>query len=844
MNNTRLHIALIEATPPKRKKTISFKALACCWWLVAGLAFSSVAQKRVEKLAKRSVLRAKVIDADNGSGLPFAAIAVKDHYGVGVNTAMDGKFELNLEAITPQDSLVINYMGYHNRTVSVAQVFDMKGHAIEMTSETKLLGEIVVEAGENPALAFLKKNRKAWRQQVAKDRHHRQSRKATILWETTDKPEHTGWLMADLSKYLTVDKKDGKQHLPVMVAQYDLVRKIRQGRVIETKTIKKEKKGLGFDANGVLGEVMGNAKLMIDNIMNPQVIVMDRTVVSPFNSLGGQIYEYVLADEPVERSGKKFYKLDFEPKKNIETGFIGTLWLCAQDSLLTEVSMKLKNSANQNFLTHFDFDQQWMTGPNGEHYPTVTHYNQEMTGLPVFKHLNAHYTLRDCWLEGKKATSTTAPVSSSNYVAPALAQASDNAMQVMDQLNSTSRIAKFNKWVNVFGSGYYEFKHWDLGHALDFMLYNDIEGARPGAGVMTDELFNKKLFVSAYSGYGVQDQQWKYNLDTRVIFNRQKRLTLGVKVRNELAPLANLSFEQPPLEADFRMAQWGALSKRMPFYQRLAQADFTTRLHPDWLLTTAVRHEELSAPEKNVFRTDMPTPNWIANEGVVELRWSPHDRSLYNKNYRLLRKGGQPYPEFRLGYVPGNVVDGQHHSYTYNKVYFQLRSEFAPVIPSMGETSYFLQAGFIQGKAPFPFLRVSQGIDGPVYAYGSHQIMNSFEFVSDKYVEFEMQHFFEGALFNRVPGLRWLHEKTGMGVVVDFDFAYGGMSKENQQLNAAYFPADGHFQTYQEPYMAVGYGLHNIFKIFFVEYWNRLTYKNQPYSMKNDGWTVGFALRM
>jgi hypothetical protein len=146
----------------------------------------------------------------------------------------------------------------------------------------------------------------------------------------------------------------------------------------------------------------------------------------------------------------------------------------------------------------------------------------------------------------------------------------------------------------------------------------------------------------------------------------------------------------------------------------------------------------------------------------------------------------------------------------------------------LGRTYYHFSAGRILSQVPYPLLEVHLGNESPFYTTIAFNLMNYFEFISDTYASLRYRHYFEGLFFNRLPlikKLKWRFLTTG-GIV------YGRVSKKNQEVIPV---TDGLgrstrvFASLERmPYIEIGYGIENIFKILRVDAFHRLTYRDSP----------------
>jgi hypothetical protein len=99
--------------------------------------------------------------------------------------------------------------------------------------------------------------------------------------------------------------------------------------------------------------------------------------------------------------------------------------------------------------------------------------------------------------------------------------------------------------------------------------------------------------------------------------------------------------------------------------------------------------------------------------------------------------------------------------------------------------------------------------------------------VSDHYAGLNIDHFFNGFFFNKIPGLKRLRLRE----VIAGKILYGGLRGENNPAmnpEQMKFPlTKGVLSTYSlgsEPYIEGSVGIYNIFTIFRVDLVKRFTY--------------------
>jgi hypothetical protein len=118
------------------------------------------------------------------------------------------------------------------------------------------------------------------------------------------------------------------------------------------------------------------------------------------------------------------------------------------------------------------------------------------------------------------------------------------------------------------------------------------------------------------------------------------------------------------------------------------------------------------------------------------------------------------------------------------------------------------------------------------YQLLSYNMMNYLEFVSDQYVSVNLEHHFNGLLFNKIP----LFKKLKLREIISFKGVYGSVTdKNNPEVTPGLmlFPTDdqGNTSTFTlqgDPYMEASAGIGNIFKVFRVDLVKRISHLDNP----------------
>ncbi|MCF8348235.1 MAG: DUF5686 family protein, partial [Bacteroidales bacterium] len=139
-----------------------------------------------------------------------------------------------------------------------------------------------------------------------------------------------------------------------------------------------------------------------------------------------------------------------------------------------------------------------------------------------------------------------------------------------------------------------------------------------------------------------------------------------------------------------------------------------------------------------------------------------------------------------------------------------------------GWSKFRVEAGQIWGTLPYPLLKLHEGNETYFFDESAFNMMNYYEFVSDKYLSVFYTHHFNGYLLNRIPLLRklkWREVAFVSGLV-------GSLNEANSQYNSPHKTDE--LYPLSKPYFEAGAGIENIFKIIRVDAVWRLSYLDHP----------------
>ena len=139
-------------------------------------------------------------------------------------------------------------------------------------------------------------------------------------------------------------------------------------------------------------------------------------------------------------------------------------------------------------------------------------------------------------------------------------------------------------------------------------------------------------------------------------------------------------------------------------------------------------------------------------------------------------------------------------------------------------------------------LKTPLGNQTPFYNANAFNLMNYFEFVTDRSASLRLDQHFEGLFLNSIPVIRSFNWR----LVATANLLYGSLSTSNSKQ--PHSDQAGHElppipSLGKLPYVEVGYGIENIFKFIRIDFIHRATYRDAP-DARNFGVKLSAQFRL
>jgi hypothetical protein len=649
-------------------------------------------------------------------------------------------------------------------------------------------------------------------------------------------------------------KVEGKTLLPVYLEE-TLSKKYYRKSPEKTKTIVTGEKRVNF------GEYVDNAgvssylnRLYMDvDIYDNDIPLFTYQFLSPIAELAPTFYMYYIRDTTIDESGQKLIKVYFTPRNTNDLLFRGNMWITLDGNYaVRKMNMFLSKNANLNWVRELHIDLDFEKSEDNRYHLSRSNI---MADASITKNSGSGFF-------GERTVSfknfkINEALPDSVYSGPATVKLNEvdnrtdtfwqknrhdtltlTESKVYSNIDSLEKMPSFRRtmaFVTFLLAGYTSFGPFELGPAAAFYSFNPVEGFKLRLGGRTTPKLSKRIYFEGYGAYGFKDERWKYFLSSTYSLNNKSiygyplnYIKVGYQHDTKI-PGQELQFVA---EDNFLLSfKRGKNDKWL--YNSKFKVDYVHEL-PNHLSYSLGFNNWKQEPAgaiiytKQVNGTDVNIDHLITSEFSGELRWAPHEQFYQGKVYRIpiINK----YPIFTLRFIAG--VKGFLNS-QYNYQNLSLRFEKRFYLSQLGFTDVVMEGGYIFGKLPYPLMTIHRANQTYAYQLNSYNLMNFQEFVSDHFVGLNMDHYFNGLFFNRIPLLKKLKFRE----VVSLKVLYGGVRSENdpnKDPSLIRYPeysagVPSTFSLNKKPYVEGSVGVANIFKLIRVDLVKRFNYLDNPY---------------
>ncbi|HNH20793.1 MAG TPA: DUF5686 family protein, partial [Ferruginibacter sp.] len=364
-------------------------------------------------------------------------------------------------------------------------------------------------------------------------------------------------------------------------------------------------------------------------------------------------------------------------------------------------------------------------------------------------------------------------------------------------------------------SGYRKIGNYEIGPWFNWISANQWEGTRLRFDLGTNTYFNKNLYLHGYLAYGFRDKSFKGKAEAYWIIKRKPNwlrlhaaytddVDNGINQVGEVSQdnIFSLAIRKPNVTRKFIRTR----DIRFEVFNELGKG-FST----EWFIVHRQHTPLQSLPFKSYYPVTGGTP--LTNfEVALKLRFAYLERFLETDYFRTSL--GTRYPIVEFMFTKG--IKGIFNSaYNYSKYSLAIK-DFMKISP-YGTLRYKVYGGLVDGTLPFTLLENHPGNDLFYYSPASYNLMNRFEYLSDKYAGVNVEHNFGSGLFRFIPLTRKLKWRQFWNVKA----LWGSLSDANIAANYVIDTLGNKVPAFKnlnsKTYLEVGTGIDNILKVLRLD---------------------------
>ncbi len=814
-------------------------------------------------MAQQTVVKGVITDIRTHETMPGVSVAF-DGTTTGTSADVQGNYRISTAANPTR--IKVSFIGY--KTVykdiapGVAQTIN-----IAMSEDRRELSEVVIKGGKktryrnknNPAVELI-------RQVIA---HKDQNRIENYNYAEYQQYERMIFSLSDLSEkfkskkifknyqFLFMEQDSdaigGKNLLPVYMEEKLSDNYFRKSPYVKKQVIQANKQ-VRYDENFVDNEGLKayfNRMYMDIEIYDNNIPLLGNQLLSPIADGAPAFYKFFITDT-IKDVSPQLIELSFTPRNTTDMLFQGKIYITMDGNYAVQKAvLSVNKHIDLNFVRKMETTLAYEKTENGR-------YRLSQSDLKIDFGLNKN---KGGGVYGERMViinnfAVNKPRPKETYEGPAqmiaynatekgdefwkanrpdtLKPGQVDIYKHIDSLQTLPSFKRTMKLVTLFVAGYDNLGPFEVGPVNTFYNFNPVEGFRLRLGGRTTTTLSKRYYFETYGAYGFKDDKFKYflsgtySLNDKSIYSFPQEYLRASVQHDTKIPGQELQFVQ---EDNFLLS-FKRGNSSIYTYNDIFRLDYVHEYlnHFSYKFelkgwnqnpTGALYFQNIVDGKPNIIN-DLQT-----TELSMELRYAPQEKFYQGKLYRTPIP--DKYPIFTLRYNEGikGLFKGD---YNYQNVTGNITKRF--YLSQLGFTDVVAEGGYIFGRLPYPLLDIHHANQTYSLQLESYNMMNYLEFVSDHYASVNIDHHFNGFIFNKVPLLQALKLRE----VVSFKSLWGGVRSENDPASnpsLLQFPLDGNGKpiTYtlnNGPYMEASAGIENIFKVLRVDVVRRLSYLDHP----------------
>ena len=806
--------------------------------------------------AQSTRVRGTVYDAETGEVLPFVGVYF-DGTTIGISTDLNGSY--SLETRSPEARVLTAQMiGYLPQSVTVTRGA-FSEIDFRLVPDPRQLEAAVVKPDDRYIKSILRKLDRSLKENDP-DRGPDWNTRiySKIEMDVTNMEDFLALgavesTLGFIRNYADTSAITGKSYIPAMISENEsdiyhsqnpeFIREVMRATRIS-----------GLPEDNIIRTFTGSY-LLKTHFYRPSIGVFILDIPNPAAASSHIFYNYFLVDS-LQVEGRKTYVLRFHPKKLVTSPTLdGEMQIDAQDFGIRSVHAALSVASNVNWIRHINLDIENVRTPEGRWFYaderlfidfSIT-LNDKSKLVSVLANRNIHYeppvyepvTDRDALTSSDAVVARNVEHRDNEYWDQArpypLTEREKGIYKMVDEIKSLPVYDAAFAVTTAITQQYIRLEDWkfEYGRWARTFVHNDTEGFRIALGGRTTKYFSKFIRLGGYIAYGFKDRTPKWELTTELNFNRERQRMLTVDYKRDFTQLGSGTgvFTAQNLFSSIFARNHGNMQSMVHSFRIAYEHEFSPNVNSYLAFTRSRVWGNDHVPfiiGRDPKGDPILQPSYTTNELHAQLRFSWDER--VTRNYFKKRYLFTKYPVITLNAIAGIPgISPTDIKYLRTEAIINWRVPATAI----GFGRFTLEGGAIFGRVPYTLLKLHEGNQTFFLDRTAFSCMDYYEFASDRWLQGYYEHNFNGFFLGKIP----LIKKLDWREVATVRFAWGTMSPANQPGQAPFeFPAIT--STLHTPYVEVGVGISNIFRILRVDCFWRLTHR-RPEAKKNFTVNIG-----
>lgn len=821
----------------------------------------------------KTIITGRTTDELTGEPLPYVSVVLK---GTTVGTTTDANGRYRIETSSKASEIIFSFIGYENSS-GIVNPGKEQTINISLKLSSINLDEVIVSYERkayrnkgNPAVELIQnvidnkeKNRIGSYDFLA----YRKYEKIQFAFSNINENIRQSGLLKKFDfvfDNLDTTKRVGNSILPVYIKEtlsdhyYRKNPETTKEIVLAEKTLDLERYINNRGAGNYLNYLYQNI-----NIYDNEILFLTNKFLSPIAGTAPAFYKYYINDT-LTVNDIPCVRMFFAPRNKSDFLFHGYLYITLDSSYaVRKIDMGINKDINIDWVQDISIvqnfeqekDKKWVLLKDeisidfGIVKNTTGLYGQRTIS---YKNYRTDIPFTDSVFSGPDKTFRIDSASlnreywETNRLIP-LTKSEKQIYTTVDSLNNMREFKRRMDLITMVISGFLNLGDIELGTITSFYSYNEVEGSRIRFGGRTSTDFSKKITLDGYLAYGTTDKTFKYNagftysLTPRTIYQFPVRYIRVNYLRDVMIPgqgIQNWQVDNVLLSFKRGINDKLFLNNQLKL-EYLHEFENHFSYQTGYIYNKQYSHGNLNFYE-SLPATEPEEPSHInISELFLNLRFAPNESFYQGKMYRTTFPNKNPIITVQLS--GGSTLINNDYDY----LQLQLSVSRRYYLSILGYTDITFDAGKIFGQVPYPLLFLHPANQTYSYQKYSYNLMNFLEFVSDQYASINIDYSFNGFILNKVPLIKYLKLRE----LITLKALYGRLGSLNDpslQSGLLTFPLDNTgtslvYTLENKPYIEAGLGLSNIFRVFRVDFIQRLTYTGNP-NVDRTGFRVQFRL--